>query len=332
MALPKLWWLDSSDIVGNEKKLAAVKEQLLGWDWMTFKEDIYESATVAHDHVLMEMGTPSIFHPGKAIVFYGLPSFHAKLAEKIDKIPNGVLLVVIARIDKTTSFFKKASAGVATITKLEDKVVLNGDFACSWIKERAEMYGLRIDNRCCNALMDICDSCPNTITRELQKLKHVAIDGEVSMTLIEMVNGEVGQASIMTVCDAIINGESEKAHVQLQRLLDGQEDTLRMCGFLMDWVRKLVIAQDCNGDFEPYRGVLEELKKLSKDDSEKPIAVPMFPKVDALYHSCKSFKKARKWSNWTYDTMRMVGELQIALKRSKKDHCLLMHEFVSNLV
>lgn len=340
--LPKIWWIDDSDLYSAKNKINAVRtKQLTDWSWSRFCEDDHKSSSDAFESLLIEIGTKSMFDAGKVIVFNEIPSFQVKFSSCLDKISEGVLLIFVTKFDKTCSLVKRLlerkksfedKKEKDTFSLIEDKVVLTKDNAVDWITERASLFDLKIDKYCCKMLADFCEFLPNKITGELEKLKHVCIDKEVTPDLIMLSCFQVGNAEISEMCNAIMDNDGETSHNQLQRLIDAGNDGVKMCGYFMDLARKLAIAQDCNYEYKNREDDLSSLKKPEKQDDGSYKQIPMFPNIKALYYSCKSLRESEKPQGWTYELIYKIGKLQEKLRGEKGNESLLLHEFVSSLI
>lgn len=319
--------MDDGDVYSAEKRLADVRgNQLSDWDWCHFCDDDYESSAEAYECYLIEIGGASMFNPGKIVIFRGMPSFHSYMADELHQIASNVLVVMICKIDKTTSLFSKVKA--YEFGKVDERLALTDKNSVEWVTERAKLLGLRIDKNCCVMLSDACSYKPNAIHAELEKLRHAVADGDVTPQLIDLVTMRDGNANIFLLCDAIVDDNGLKAHEYLQRLITAGEDGIKMCGYFMDWARKAAIARASEWNPGPHETELKALRKADKnEDSGKTL--PMFADLKGVYAACNKLRS--KPPNWTYDLLEKVGRLQADLRKGG-DQTLLLHRFVASLI
>jgi O-acetyl-ADP-ribose deacetylase (regulator of RNase III) len=337
---PRLWMIDDTDLYMATNRLNDIKNgQLKDWEWSRFCDDDYSCVEEAVETYLSDIHGISMFYPGKVIVFYGQPSFQAKMAANLDQIASNVLVVVFGKIDKTTTLYLRAEK--YKHAKIEERLAFkpfdDNKEAVEWTGQRAKLLGLNIDKSGCRVVADACSYKPNLIHAELYKLKHASHDGEVTRPLIEMVASNIGNANIMLLCDAIMDDDGESAHMYMQRLISYREDGVKMCGFFMDWARKLAIARACRGNIGPYEDVLKGMRKPEKQDNGSIKKVPMFDSLKGLARTCNNLNKSNKSENFPYDLVASVGRLQIALRGGDDhwdydDQTLLLHRFVASLV
>jgi hypothetical protein len=105
-----------------------------------------------------------------------------------------------------------------------------------------------------------------------------------------------------------------------------------MCGFFMDWARRLSIAKDCNFEYKNRESDLASLKKPDKQDDGNYKQIPLFSNIKGLYYSCKTLKESNKPGQWADELIIKIGKLQEKLRGDRGDESLLLHEFVSELI
>jgi DNA polymerase III delta subunit len=333
MALPKVWWLDDTDPISAKKKLAAVRQQLADWDWTRFVEDKYEASKDAYLCLSEWLSTPSMLAPGKAVYFYGVPfkksDYSNKLANDFDHIHPSVILIIIAKPDKVSPLYKKVQSMVTSKTGRADEAF---EFdrkpeTITWIKDRGQDLGVKIDDEAASMLADFSGFDPAMICMELQKLKHMTTDGQITAKIVE-AGAFVNTASdVKKLTDMIVADDCEMAHEFLQRLLDRGEDPLKICGFLQDWSTKTALAESCGCDYNSIKVKVAQCLKYDKD-TKKP--VPMFAKPGAVYHSCTAYAGAKKSRFWAFKGLELMGKLQISI-RTGEDGTRAMHEYVKAL-
>lgn len=333
MALPKVWWLDDSDPVAAKKKLEAVKQQLAGWDWDRFIDDRYESPKDAFKGLLEWLSAPSLLSAGKVVYLYGVPfkksDLANKLADEFDNIHPNVILVIIAKPDKTSPIYKKVQSMVVSKTGRADEAMEFGrkPETITWIKERAADMGAKIDDQACAMLADFSGFDPSMICMELQKLRYFSQDGVIDPKIVEMAAFPQTDADVKKVSEFILADDCEMAHEFVQRLLDRGEDALKIAGFLQDWSTKMALAESCGCNYDSIKVKVAQCLKWDKD-TEK--AVPMFPKPGAVYYACNDLAGAHKCHFWAFKGLELMGRLQLAI-RSSEDKTRAMHQYVKAL-
>lgn len=334
MALPKVWWLDDTDPISAKKKLAAVRQQLAGWDWNRFVDDQYESAKDAFFSICEWLGTPSMFSTGKVVYFYGIPfkksDWANKLAEEFENIHPSVILIIIAKPDKVSPLYKKVQSMVTSKTGRADEAF---EFdrrpeTIAWIRDRAADLGAKIDEDACAMLADFSGFNPTMICMELQKLRHFAPDGRITAQVVESAAFVQTEADVRKVADYVLADDPDMAHEFVQRLLDRGEDPLKICGFMQDWAVKMALAESagCN-----YESIKVKVAQCLKWDKEAKKSVPMYAKPGAVYHACTALSSSKKKPFWAFRGLAQMGKLQLSLRRGE-DGTRAMHEYIQALI
>lgn len=345
MAVPVFWWLDDSDAAAARGKLAAVRQnQFSEWEWIRFVDDAYQNADEAMKSLITSLGTGSMFSGGKVIYCYGVPfeecyrlkpkeisAYHAKIADEIGKIPEGVIFIIISKLTKTSTIYKKAAImETAKRAKITASDEISKENAIAWIQERAAVYDLSISKDACMMLADLTALNRTRICNEIDKLRHVAVGNKITEAMIEQYATGDGEADVRQMCLSITGGHGDAAHEYLQRLLDRGEPPLKICGYLMDWARKMSIAMSSGLNYDSVRSMLPNIKKFDKASGK---TVPMFANPGTIFHACNELQGAGKQPNWVYQRVLLnLGELQLRLRERRCDEVRLMHEYVQNLV
>ena len=350
----RIWWLDDSDPVLCASKLASVRKQTEGFEWLRFNEELYSTPEDAFKDLYDLILGQSMFCPGKVVQCSGIPlkgmtEMHHKLGGVLRLIPEGVLFIIVARPDKAGVLYRgfkemeKAGLGVA-----DDSFDLNATNAVEWITLRARGIGAEIDRKACQMLADLMDFSPVAICSELRKLKHLAPEGKISERVVEMGCSGKGETDIMSLGGMILSGNSAAAHELVQRLLDKGESPLRICGWIQDWLGKMALAEGCGCDADMLKTEIAGARKwkataiddenarrervasdrwgvFSRREGE---GLPMFPNSGALWHACSERSKAPMPEGWAYDALARLGKLQVSLRENRGDPAALMHLFV----
>jgi DNA polymerase III delta subunit len=361
--MKKLWWIDNSDPIAAKACIEDVKaNQCQGWDWYQFNNEAYSGVTEAAKQLMDAICIPPLFSIGKIVFCRGLPletgvgsaqmktvrEWQAKVAKQLSSIPDNVLFIIIARPDKTHVLYKefKALEGKnPDFVRIDERLELTDKNAVDWIQMKARGMGLEIDKQASEMLADITSFNPSAICMELQKLKHVAENRQISTRLIGMTCDGAGAANIFKLSEHILTDRAVEAHELLQRLLDAGEPPLKICGLLQDSVQKMAIAQSCNGNLDQIKAALAEAKKWEKQDGDKPKrervrsdkwgyfvrtegeSVPLYANLNAFFYSCKYI--GRKRPGWAYDALKKMAELQIRLRQKEYNEASQMHLYLS---
>jgi hypothetical protein len=267
----RFWWLDSKDFALAIRLVNSVREkQLSDWDWVSWREEYFaaEDKKEAFLSLAREISLPPMFAPGKVVYCHGLPTFHAKLAGELKSIPEGVLFILLARIDRTLTLYTRAEALRAEAPEEKDSKVkfdwafdLTKETSTEYVKKRATAMGLRIDEACCKSLVDFSGLSHDKITNELRKLKYYCEDGVVSRDAIAQVNFESGAANLQDLTRYVFARNDVAAHELIERVLS-REPVLRVLGLLVRWARVFMIGRSCGCDLDPVREDVAALRAL----------------------------------------------------------------------
>lgn len=330
LMVPRLVWIDDSDpeLCGN--RLGELRNRLSSWEFVRWDDSFYEDKDEAYVDLATMLGTKSMFSDGKVVYCFGIPSCQAKIAKQVETLAESVLFLIVGGIDKRTVLYKTASSMPAA--EVDEPLVLKDkEAALVWLKRRAKELGITLEETAAKPLVDFVGPRPARLLSELKKLSHLG-DGKVFPWMVDKACYVDGDEEITLVMGMLVNGDVESAHEFLDRMLAKNEPIERVFGFLQSWLRKMMIAESCKGDYQSIKGVLPSLMKYqkpeNKDDSvvrklEKELAltyhkdtkaisalneklekerektkgkaVPMFPKPGAMYYACEDFAKANRF-------------------------------------
>lgn len=345
MAIVRLWWADDSDIALTEGRLETLsKGQLSKWKWVNWPDEDDEESSFRS--LYREITSGSMFDEGKVVVAHGLPSCHAKLSECIEDIPDGVVLIIIGGIAKNLKLYKSAKKFESSnLAKIDEPFKIDKTNAKTWIKERAKLYGGIIDDIAIKILFDLVGPKPNLIDREIQKMIMMSENKHITPFMAQDLCFYVGDSDVFRLCSSIIDGNRTYAHEYIHRLLIKGENHTKMCGYLMDWSRKLAIAEDHNRNYQSIdKTKIEGLQKVERDeDSPQNISLADFnesrslPKqrlisnASSLYYICKELSESKKENGWGQKVVILVGNLILDLRKGKSaEDCF--HIFVENAI
>lgn len=307
--MTRFWWTDASDVFLAERRLGQVKaNQCEGWDVVKWDEGFFEDKKEAFPALVAEIGMPSIFSPGKIILLYGVPDCHALLADELKNIPPCVLLVMVAKLDRTLRLYSMAKEMESA--KVDDILSLTNGNATHWLQDRAQALGVFIDESACGVLVDCVGLDANLLTSELRKLSFATETGTISPWLVQQVVYGSGEVNVFEMIRLIAKGDVDGAHAKM-RMLVSSGGAESVTGLLMDWARKLAIAEAfgrSSADADSILGAKKrdkgfELRKHSMsldefDSGTKPRKAPisMFKDTKAIYNSCQDmYDKPEGW-------------------------------------
>lgn len=325
---PRFVWFDADDLPLAESRINSLKSgQLSGWQWIRFDESSFSTTEQAKEHFFQQIWTPSLMYDGKVILIRGVPSFQKELGESLNSIPELVLIIMVADIRKDTVLYKRMIKW--ELGKIEQCPALDRESSKKFINEKAKELGIEIDPLALTAILALVGPNRNSLSLELKKLAPLAVQGKLMSWAVEEFCSGSGQAEVHQLCAAILKKEGEVAHVFLKRLLDRNENPLSIAAFMFDWIRKLAIADSCNGKMEEAKSKVSEALKWSASNNKSE---PMFTKLGAFYYVCKDYNSARPKKRWAYRAMRLIGNLQIDLKKKEDRPEVLMHRTVEKLL
>lgn len=218
-----MWWLDDSDRGASEKKLASVRSQLSSWDWIRFCDDGYSDEDEARKSLVRHLGIPAPFSDGKVVYTYGVPfsddkPSQTKLAKEIEIPPNVMFLVVAPFCDGPLfSLAKDMQAKKAAILSGFPEPDRSG--LKEWIKSDVAARGGAIDDTSAAMLIESVGTDRNRLRLELDKLYLIAHNGSIAPWVVEQACVDRSETTTKKLADAVLRGESEKAHEYLRRLL-----------------------------------------------------------------------------------------------------------------
>lgn len=366
MSIPRFWWIDNSDHQASQARLRKYREDgpLKSWDWSRWSEGDYENPDEAFRQLVCQIGTPPMFGDGKVVCCYGVPSTQAKVAKELCEIPERVMLVVVARPDARTSLYKTAKK-LGDKAKVDEPLRLDKrEDAAAWAKSRAESMDLKAVDKAIAMLVELVGTNPSRLASELAKLKYLTDDGTLHPWVVQEGCCGTGESSVYEMGECLANKDFGMAHEHMRRLLERGEPPLKVCGYLMDWVQKMAMAEACGGRYGDIKENVAKLRKYKKPDKSladrlvrlhrqleapkdakaaakvqqeigrvkkkmKEPPPPMFPKPGALYHSCERYNRIGYPRGWAYFLLKKLGDLQVELRRRPGDGRKLMHRFLA---
>ena len=330
----KFWWVDTTDLALALAKVEAVRtKQLSDWHWASWDEQDFFNPQEAELSLLREIGIPSIFSDGKVVCCQGLPTFHQKISKMLDEIPDGILLIVMAPVLRTTSLYLKAKKDNEKfeVDELED--ISDPKKRLAFISERAEKIGVRLDNECCHMLAQMCGNSRDMISVELKKLKAYSEDGTVTHSDILAVCVGEGEAVLFELTSKILARNTEQAHEWMKRLLIST-DPHAVVGFLCSWARVMCLVAGCKCDVERSKTAAAGLYKLEKIEGNRAKKALMYPTLGRFYHAAKELEGSPYAPYWPWVVMAECHRLEFATRfiTGKDDLAKETHRFLERIM
>lgn len=335
MSLPRFWWLDPTDFALAKGKLKSVREkQVPDWEWVSWRENEYQSSEEAEVALSGELGMSSMFSPGKVVVCWGLPSFHSRLADQVNRIPDNTMLVIVSRPVKNYRLYTKAKAfGKKNdgAVLLEDAQNLSAEEVLDFIGGRAKRLGLRISRDNARRLADLVGGNTDRLTNELRKLKYYCEDGVIEQWAIEQACFFEGEASALMLSKALLSKDEEIAHEIVSRVLL-KEHPLQLMGLLTSWAAALLVAVSRRCDYNAIKERASRVQTLTPSGASWNKA-PMWPKIGRLYHVCNEFSSSKLPPEWPLRLMSELMRLQLAARLLPKDQIEKeFHGFIARMM
>lgn len=313
----KAWWLDSSDPYEADRLLRSAKKRHASWDWIRVEESGFGDRKEAKAYFLREIQMRPMFSDGKAAYCFGLPSFHADIAKAIGDIPSKVLLVIIAKPDRTTSLWKKFKSMSEEDVKVTEFEALSKTNAPAWVKTRAESLGLQMEEVPCRALVDIVGFDKGMLHNELLKLLHFGGDGPPSVEIVENIAHGQGMLMPFELARAMLARRPDVAQQYLERMLSKYSPDQVYSQAVRDFMTKLCFCISCSS----VEDAKNKASSVMKRTEEK--AVPYFSNVNAMYYAHKDAMSSG-WSVRTaYQLLQEVIKAQLDSRMSKHSEMIL---------
>lgn len=269
--LPKFVWLDPTDSLSCRKKFDAIRDKLSSWRFFRWDETEFADAAEAFVVLIGHIHTPSIFEDGKVVYSYGLPSLHSDLADELERIPDNTMFVLMSRPDTRTILHKKASQ--LPFAKIEEPLNLKDrDQALEWLMGRCESLGIDMDRTAAVGLIDFIGIIPNTLIMEAKKLSHLS-KGRIYPWAVEQACSGTGDARTTELMTCLVEGNADKAHELLDRILALGEPPIKILAFIASWLRRMHLAKDggqglskASGTMDSLREYLDKFRKYYKPE------------------------------------------------------------------
>jgi DNA polymerase-3 subunit delta len=201
----------------------------------------FEARTSRHE-LLNALETPSLLGGRRLVV---VRNAHDFLKEQVDALgeyldapaPNSVLVLVAGGRTKLDAKVKK----IGTVVTLDAP---KGRRLASWVRQRAKIHELKLDERAAYALIDSVGAELRDLDGALQQLVTGVGEGKsVSAATVKKAFPRTADQRIYTFTDAVGDRRLPLAMTNLRRLLDQGEEPLVVFGSLAAQVRRMLRAR-----------------------------------------------------------------------------------------
>ena len=163
------------------------------------------------------------------------------VVDALNDLPESTVLALIdGKIGARNPLFAALNKNADVLQFAELK---KGELA-GWIRERAELYGARLEGRAIAAMADLVGADLWTIDSELRKLATYAGDDVISEANVRSMVSQVREANAFALADAIVEGRAEQAIALFQRLLADGDAPLRLLALIARQYRLLIQARE----------------------------------------------------------------------------------------
>ena len=158
-----------------------------------------------------------------------------------------VLILLAARIDRRTKFFKLCGAA-GTVVECPE---LNEREAAQWVRQEAEQRGKRIDSAAVSALVERSGTHLSDLNNALNVvIGYVGDAAAVTATDVQAACADVAEEEVWALTDAIAASEAGGALRALRKLLDLGKQPDELMG-IINWLLTSAYAVAAAGNAKP---------------------------------------------------------------------------------
>ena len=162
----------------------------------------------------------------------------------VDALPDLPESTVLALVDGKIGARNPLLAALSKAAEVQQFAVLKKGELAGWIRERAELYGARLEGRAIAAMADLVGADLWAIDSELRKLATYAGGGVISEANVRSMVSQVREANAFALADAIVEGRGNQAIALFQRLLADGDAPLRLLALIARQYRLLIQARE----------------------------------------------------------------------------------------
>ncbi len=181
------------------------------------------------------------------------------MASTIEKTPDFCILILYENEmpDKTNPVYKK----IVKIGKPEEFKAPDVNEISSWIFERAKKENIKMSFSLANYLSQYAGSDLWTISNELEKLKNLASEKEITMKMIEEICTPSLSASIFKLTDSIAAKKVKDSLKTFEILRESGEDLIKVFFMIVRHFRILIQVNEMLNKGENGFSITKKLKQ-----------------------------------------------------------------------
>ena len=162
----------------------------------------------------------------------------------VEALPDLPESTILALVDGKIGARNPLLAALGKAADVQQFVDLKKGELAGWIRERAELYGARLEGRAIAAMADLVGADLWAIDSELRKLATYAGDDAISEANVRSMVSQVREANAFALADAIVEGRGDQAIALFQRLLADGDAPLRLLALIARQYRLLIQARE----------------------------------------------------------------------------------------
>ena len=162
----------------------------------------------------------------------------------VEALPDLPESTVLALVDGKIGARNPLLVALSKAAEVQQFADLKKGELAGWIRERAELYGARLEGRAIAAMADLVGADLWAIDSELRKLATYAGDDVISEANVRSMVSQVREANAFALADAIVEGRGEQAIALFQRLLADGDAPLRLLALIARQYRLLIQARE----------------------------------------------------------------------------------------
>jgi DNA polymerase-3 subunit delta len=238
-------------VFGNEpflrrEALAALRREVLGDEEGDFALTRYDGRSAQPRDVLDELGTVSLFGPGRRLVVIeeadDFVSSHRDVLEDYVEHPRdtGVLVLEVSTWPKNTRLAKALSSRGLQIECAVPKHFALARWLIAWAKQR---HAARLDADAADRLIELVGQELGLLDQELAKLTAATGQGgRIAVQQVDDLTGGWRARTIWDLLDTAADGQAGAALVQLDRLLASGDHPVAVLAPMAAGLRRFAAA------------------------------------------------------------------------------------------
>jgi DNA polymerase-3 subunit delta len=240
--------------------LAALRTLVLGSDGDDFGISTHPGDKASFAAVRDELETVPFLGPRRLVVVENADPFITRYRPFLEKyvghLPaTGVLVLDVKSWPSNTRLYKMVGSESALACKAPPAYKLP-QWCSQWAKDR---HGKQLTNPAATLLVDLVGPDMGLLDQELTKLAvYVGTAARIDVGDVDQLVGSSRAENTWKIFDAIGAGQPKEALAILERLLDQNEEPLRILGAFSMQLRRLAQAARLNQQGQPLGAALEQ--------------------------------------------------------------------------